>query len=81
MVNGGESSLPQPYQHVFPPRLAAGALYPPIADLRPVSRSIALSVAGEAIRSGLAAAMDEDALVAAVDAAMWWPAYVPYHPA
>jgi len=62
-------------------RLAAGALYPPIADLRPVSRSIALSVAGEAIRSGLAAAMDEDALVAAVDAAMWWPAYVPYHPA
>jgi malic enzyme len=59
-------------------RLAAGSLYPSIADLRPVSRSIALSVAGEAVRSGLAAPMDPDALVAAVDAAMWWPAYVPY---
>jgi len=49
-------------------RIASGALYPPIGELRPVSRAIALAVAGQ----GLA---DE------VDAAMWWPHYVPYLPA
>jgi len=57
-------------------RLGAGALYPPISNLRSVSRSIALAVAREAISSGLAAANDD--LEADVDAAMWWPAYVPY---
>jgi malic enzyme len=61
-------------------RLASGALYPPIAGLREVSRSIALAVGREAIRSGVAAPGDDEALEAAVDAAMWWPAYVPYHP-
>ena len=59
-------------------RLAAGALYPPIPELRAVSRSIALAVAREAISSGLAAS--NDSLEADVDAAMWWPAYVPYFP-
>ena len=57
-------------------RLAAGALYPPIADLRTVARSVALAVAREAIRSGDAPANDD--LEADIDAAMWWPAYVPY---
>jgi malate dehydrogenase (oxaloacetate-decarboxylating) len=57
-------------------RLASGALYPSIGDLRAVSRSIALAVAREAIASGHAPA--NDALEADVDAAMWWPAYVPY---
>jgi malate dehydrogenase (oxaloacetate-decarboxylating) len=63
---------------VGPDRLAGGALYPPIADLRPVSRAIALAVGREAIGSGVAPpsdTLDED-----VDAAMWWPAYVPYSP-
>jgi malate dehydrogenase (oxaloacetate-decarboxylating) len=60
-------------------RLAIGALYPPISDLRAVSRSIGLAVAQEAISSGLAA--PNDALEADFDAAMWWPAYVPYLPA
>jgi malic enzyme len=54
-------------------RLATGALYPPVAALRHVSRRIAVVVAREA--GGL-----ED-VEAAVDAAMWWPAYVPYLPA
>jgi malic enzyme len=60
-------------------RLADGALYPPIPQLRSVSRTIALAVAREAISSGLAPA--NDALEADLDAAMWWPAYVPYLPA
>jgi malate dehydrogenase (oxaloacetate-decarboxylating) len=54
-------------------RLAIGALYPPVMDLREVSRGIAIAVAREA-------GMGDDA-AAAVDAAMWWPEYVPYLPA
>jgi malate dehydrogenase (oxaloacetate-decarboxylating) len=63
---------------VTPDRLAGGTLYPPIADLRSVSRAIALAVGREAIGSGLAP--PSDTLEADVDAAMWWPAYVPYTP-
>jgi len=57
-------------------RLQAGALYPPISNLRSVSRAITLAVAREAIRSGLASPVED--LEAEVDAAMWWPAYAPY---
>jgi len=52
-------------------RLAAGALYPPIATLRRVSRRIATVVAAATLGASAADA---------VDAAMWWPAYVPYRP-
>ena len=62
--------------HVTADHFAAGSIYPPIAALRSVSRAIAVSVAEEAIRSGLAPAADT--LEADVDAAMWWPDYVPY---
>ena len=65
--------------HVTAERFAAGALYPPIGDLRPISREITRAVAGEAIRTGLAAPNDD--LEADIDAAMWWPDYVPYLPA
>jgi malate dehydrogenase (oxaloacetate-decarboxylating)(NADP+) len=61
-------------------RFASGALYPPISSLREVSRSISLAVAREAIESGLARS-SADTLEADVDAAMWWPEYVPYLPA
>ena len=58
-------------------RLAAGALYPPVGSLRAVSHAIARAVGHEAVNSGLGrsspATLDAD-----VDAAMWWPAYVPY---
>ena len=54
-------------------RLAIGALYPPVTDLREVSRGIAIAVAREA-----GTVEDPDG---AVDSAMWWPAYVPYLPA
>jgi malic enzyme len=55
---------------VTPERLASGALYPAVHDLRAVSRRVAIAVATEA--GSLADP------VAAVDAAMWWPDYVPY---
>ncbi|MEO7664463.1 MAG: NAD-dependent malic enzyme [Candidatus Limnocylindrales bacterium] len=64
--------------HVTTERFASGAMYPPVADLRRVSREIAVAVAREAIASGssrLDAGTDVEALV---DAAMWWPAYAPY---
>lgn len=60
-------------------RLATGALYPPISTLREVSRDVAIAVAREAVSSGIASA-DPDAIAADVDAAMWWPEYVPYLP-
>jgi malate dehydrogenase (oxaloacetate-decarboxylating) len=63
-------------------RLADGAIYPLVADLRRVSRRIAVVVAQEAVASGLAAAADRAQEVfdarSAVEAAMWWPDYVPY---
>lgn len=61
-------------------RLAAGAIYPSVADLRTTTRAVTLAVAQEAIASGLARASADD-VEAAVDAAMWWPDYVPYEPA
>ncbi len=59
-------------------RLEAGALYPPVTELRVVSRAVAVAVAEEAVASGLAEVAPDTELAAAVDAAMWWPAYVPY---
>ena len=63
---------------VTPDRLRQGALYPPIADLRSVARAIAIAVAGHAPTRGRGA-MDEEP-AAAVDRAMWWPAYAPLVP-
>ncbi len=62
---------------VTPDRLSAGALYPRLADLRKVSRAIAIAVAEQACECGvarLAAGQDVDACVAA---AMWTPDYRP----
>ncbi len=56
-------------------RLDQGALYPRLADLRPISRAIAVAVAHEAIASGVARFGPEQDLAAAVDAAMWTPGY------
>ena len=55
---------------VTPERLACGALYPPVSDLRAVSRRVAVAVANEV--GGL------DDPEAAVASAIWWPDYVPY---
>ena len=61
-------------------RLAAGALYPPVSSLRAISRRIAVVVATEAVAAGLSAAAERGGFDAEseVDAAMWWPEYVPY---
>lgn len=54
-------------------RLAAGALYPGASALRAVSRSIASRVVAEVRGEAVSEAIERE-----VDAAMWWPAYVPY---
>jgi len=66
-------------------RLAEGALYPPIGELRSVSREIAVAV----VRSfgtvdGLPLPGGEQgraAAEAAVDESIWWPEYPAYEPA
>jgi malic enzyme len=59
-------------------RLARGALYPSIAGLRDVSRSIAVAVARQARDSGVGRGLDDEEIEAAVARAMWFPAYLPY---
>jgi malic enzyme len=58
--------------------LADGALYPPIADLRAVAREIAIAVVGHLGQLGVGRRFPPAAIPAAVDAAMWRPAYVRY---
>jgi malic enzyme len=67
--------------HVSDQRLAAGAIYPSVDALRPVTRAIALAVAREARALGIARIAASDDVEAAIDDAMWWPEYVPYVPA
>jgi malic enzyme len=62
-------------EQTSPNRLEQGALYPRLADLRPISRAIAVAVANRAHASGLAGADPDQDVPAAVDAAMWWPNY------
>jgi malate dehydrogenase (oxaloacetate-decarboxylating) len=62
---------------VTPARLAAGALYPPLSELRTISRAIAIRVA--AMAGGRPASQGEDP-VAAVDGLMWYPEYQTYVP-
>jgi malate dehydrogenase (oxaloacetate-decarboxylating) len=60
---------------VPPDRVAQGALYPPIADLRRVSRAIAIAVATQARQSGVARLASDEDISKAVDAEMWLPSY------
>ena len=64
-------------------RLQPGALYPAVADLRKVSRAIAVAVARELCASGAGAIPGDDddcddAIDDAVAAAMWSPDYITY---
>ena len=59
-----------------PPALvAAGQMYPDIEQVRNVSRIVAFAVASKAIEEGVAGTVDD--LEAAIEAEMWFPAYVP----
>ena len=55
--------------------LAAGRLYPPLAQLREISRDIALAVGREAIAAGLTNGLDEADLSARLDEFVWEPSY------
>ena len=59
--------------------LRSGGLYPPITRVREVSRSVALAVAAQAAREGVAMLLPDPE--GSVAAAMWDPVYVPYRPA
>jgi malic enzyme len=62
-------------------RLASGVLYPSIAELPDLARTIACAVVREARDSGFAGrAIGDGDVEAAVDAAIWEPAYIPYVP-
>ena len=63
--------------HVDEERLAKGAIYPPVADLRSVARRIAIAVVRRLRDSGAGRLFADDEIEVAVDQAMWWPEYLP----
>ena len=60
---------------VAPSRVAAGTIYPPLAELRKVSRAIAVAVAREARDSFLGRVASDEEIEARVERAMWAPEY------
>lgn len=56
---------------------AGGALLPDLAQIRDVSKSIAIAVAKQAMEEGLADKISGSELEAAINANMWKPAYRP----
>jgi malic enzyme len=65
---------------VTPERLSSGGLFPPLSDLREVSRRIAQAVVCVARDCGVGRSYHEEQVAAAVDAAIWYPEYRPYRP-
>jgi malic enzyme len=59
-------------------RLAAGALYPSVMDLREVSRQIAAKVVCQSRDCGVGRLYRDEEILDAVDSAMWFPSYLPY---
>ncbi len=59
----------------------AAAIYPGVDQARSVSREVAIAVASQAVREGLAEPIPKAELVGRVDAAMWTPRYarIKYH--
>ncbi len=58
-------------------RLASGAMYPPIRDLRRIARTIAVAVVRQLRDSGYGRQYRDEEIEPAVDRAMWWPEYLP----
>ncbi len=63
---------------VEPERLRAGAVYPDQANLRDVSRRIAIAVIRQARTDGVGRLIPDDTVEQLVDQAMWFPEYRPY---
>jgi malic enzyme len=62
-------------------RLSAGAIYPPIADLRGIARRIGVAVVRTLRDTGYGRQFRDEEIEPAVAGAMWTPDYVPYrHP-
>jgi len=59
-------------------RLAAGAMYPPIRDLRRIARTIAVAVVRQLRDSGYGRQYRDEEIGPAVDRAMWWPEYLTF---
>lgn len=54
------------------------SLFPPMEQVRDVSRHVALAVAAEAERAGLSSVTSPDDLARRIDATMWTPRYLRY---
>ena len=67
-------------RHVPARRDPSGALLPPVAEARELSRPIARAVGLAALRDGDAQVPDEAALERELAANFWEPVYVPYEP-
>jgi len=59
-------------------RLASGAMYPPIRDLRRIARTIAVAVVRQLRDSGYGRQFRDEEIAPAVERAMWWPEYLPF---
>jgi malic enzyme len=59
-------------------RLASGAIYPPVGDLRRIARTIAVAVVRRLRDSGYGRQYRDEEIEPAVDRAMWWPEYLPF---
>jgi malic enzyme len=66
---------------VSPERLAVGALYPPVSELRTVARAVAGEVVRQARDTGVGRVIPDELIDAEVGAAMWTPNYLPFEPA
>ncbi len=64
--------------HVTRARFDEGAIYPPVDELRSVSRSVAMAVAREAVTAGCASLPADADVASLIESAIWWPEYVPY---
>ncbi|MDP9468800.1 MAG: NAD-dependent malic enzyme [Chloroflexota bacterium] len=62
-------------KQVSPERVAAGAIYPRISDLRSVARAIAIRLVRHARDTGYGRQFRDEEIGPAVERAMWWPAY------
>ena len=66
---------------VSPERLEAGALYPPVSDLRLVALAVAAEVVRQARDTGMGRQIPDERVDAEVAASMWHPEYLPFEPA